>query len=89
MFASTLKQLRLKAGKSKYRLAQYSGLDQAYIHRLENGERRNPSRDVVLMLAIALVENSDGVNVHDVDELLLSAEYAPLKRRGQQTAIDA
>ncbi len=42
VFATTLKRLRTKAGKSRYRLAQYSGLDQAYVLRLESGERTNP-----------------------------------------------
>ncbi len=49
-FADTLKKLRTRAGKSRYRLAQYSGLNQTYILRLERGERANPTRDVVLML---------------------------------------
>ena len=84
MFGKTLKTLRLDADKSRYRLAQYSGIDQAYIQRLETGERNNPSRDVVLMLAFALVENSNSVTLHDVDELLLSAGYAPMKRRGER-----
>ena len=84
MFAETFKRLRLKAGKSRYRLAQYSGIDQAYLLRLESKERTNPSRDVVLMLAFALVENDEVVGVHDVDELLLSAGYAPFRRRGQK-----
>ena len=83
-FADALKRLRLKAGKSRYRLTQFSGIDQAYILRLENGERSNPSRDVVLMLALALVESSEDVGVHDVDELLLAAGYAPLRRRGEK-----
>ena len=54
-FAETLKQLRGKAGKSRYKLAQWSGLSEAYLLRLETGERANPSREVVLMLALALV----------------------------------
>lgn len=82
-FAQLLKQLRVKAGKSRYRLAQYSGINEAYILRLERGERANPSRDVVLMLGLALVESSDSVSVWDIDELLLSAGYAPFRRRGE------
>jgi transcriptional regulator with XRE-family HTH domain len=82
-FAQALKQLRDKSGKSRYRLAQYSGISEAYILRLERGERANPSRDVVLMLGLALVENSDSVSVWDIDELLLSAGYAPFRRRGE------
>ena len=38
-FSEQLKLLRLKAGKSRYRLAQYSGLNEAYLLRLESGER--------------------------------------------------
>lgn len=82
-FGKTFSQLRTKSGKSKYRLSKYSGLDQAYIQRLETGERNNPSRDVVLMLALALVENSESVSVFDIDKLLLSAGYASLRRRGE------
>ena len=82
-FADTLKKLRTGAGKSRYRLAQFSGINEAYILRLENGQRVNPSRDVVMMLGLALVQNSDSVNIWDIDEMLLSAGYAPLRRRGQ------
>ena len=85
-FGNTLKAVRKKADKSRYRLARYSGIDQAYIQRLETGERSNPSRDVVLMIGFALVENSSTVSLHDVDELLLAAAYAPLRRRGEPLA---
>ena len=81
-FGEKLMKLRMRAGKSRYRLAKYSGLNQAYILGLERGDRRNPSRDIVLMLGLALVESSDSVAIWDIDELLMSAEYAPLRRRG-------
>ncbi len=84
-FGETLKKLRTRASKSRYRLAQFSGVNQAYILRLERGDRGNPSRDVVLMLGLALVEGSDSVEIWDIDELLLSAEYAPLRKRGDAT----
>ena len=82
-FSEKLRMLRQKARKSKYKVAQYSGIDQAYILRLETGEKANPSRDVVLMLALALSRNSDAVGIDDVDELLLAAGYAPFRRRGK------
>ena len=81
-FAQTLRAIRLKAGLSRYRIAQTSGLDQAYVLRLETGERGKPSRDVVLMLGLALMQ-AQAVTIHDVDELLLAADYAPLRRRGE------
>ena len=80
-FGATLTKLRLKAGKSRYRLSKYSGIDQAYINRLETGNRQNPSRDLVFRLALALVENSEAVNIDDVDELLIAAAHEPLRRR--------
>lgn len=61
-FANTLEKLRMRARKSRYRLAKYSGLNQAYLLRLERGQRGNPSRDVVIMLGLALVEGSDSVS---------------------------
>ena len=82
-FSELFKTLRQRARKSKYRVAQYSGIDQSYILRLETGERANPSRDVVLMLALALVHDSDSVGMHDIEELLMAAGYVPFRRRGK------
>ena len=82
-FASTLSALRRKSGRSRYRLAQWSGLSEPYIFRLENGQRTGPSRDVVIMIGLALARGDSAVEIWDVDTLLLSAGYAPLRRRGQ------
>ena len=82
-FGETLKTLRSKADKSRYRLAQYSGLDEAYILRLESGARQNPSRDSVMKLCLALAANSEDVSINDVNTLILAAGYAPLRTRGE------
>lgn len=82
-FSAALEKLRRNAGKSRYSLAQFSGIDEAYILRLESGERQNPTRDVVLKLGLALVANSPSVTLHDVNGLLLAARYAPLLSRGE------
>ena len=82
-FGQTLKNLRTKSGKLRYRLNQYSGLDEAYILRLESGERQNPSRDAVMKLGLALVATSESMSIQDVNELLLAAGYAPLRSRGE------
>ena len=86
-FAETLKQLRKKTGKSRYKLAQWSGLSEAYLLRLETGERAGPSRDVVLMLALALAADCNNIDLFDIDEFLWSAGYAPLRRRGQTEVL--
>ena len=82
-FSVLLKRTRDKAGKSRYSLAQFSGVDEAYILRLESGERQNPSRDVVVKLGLALVFDSRSVTLDDVNSLLLAATYAPLLGHGE------
>ncbi len=82
-FSAMLRQLRNKAGKSRYRLAQWTGLSEAYLLRLENGERNNPGRDVVLLIALGLVFNSQDIDTFDIEQLMLSAGYAPLRKRGE------
>lgn len=80
-FAKTLKRLRKKAGKSRYQLWKFAGVDQGYIARLERGEKNNPSRSTVILLGMGLVHASARINIADVDELLWAADYAPLRRR--------
>ena len=83
-FSSTFSALRCKSGNSRYKLAKWTGLSEAYIHRLEHGERTGPSRDVVVMLALALTRGESSVEIWEVDDLLLAAGCAPLRRRGEK-----
>ncbi|MFC1968059.1 helix-turn-helix domain-containing protein [Chloroflexota bacterium] len=80
-FAETLRRLRIKAGKSKYQLWKFSGVDQSYIAKLENGDKVTPSRSTVILLGMALLRNSDQIELADIEELLLAADYAPLRKR--------
>ncbi|MFC1968825.1 helix-turn-helix domain-containing protein [Chloroflexota bacterium] len=80
-FAETLRRLRIKAGKSRYRLWEFSGLDQSYIARLENGKKVCPSRNTVILLGMGLLRNSNQIELYDIEELLLAADYAPLRKR--------
>lgn len=80
-FAETLKRLRIKAGKSRYQLWKFSGVDQSYIAKLESGEKGNPSRSTVILLGMGLVYASHEISITDVEELLWTADYAPLRRR--------
>lgn len=82
-FSRTLKRLRSKGETSRYKLAQFSGLNEAYVLRLESGERQNPSRDAVIRLGLALAAHSTTISVDDVNELLLAAGLAPLRSRGE------
>ena len=87
-FSRTFKRLRSKAGKTRYKLAQYSGLNEAYVFRLESGERQKPSRDIVVKLSLALVADSAMISIHDVNELLLAGGFAPLRGRGESVPVN-
>lgn len=88
-FAETLKRLRNKAGKSRYQLWKFSGVDQSYISMLENGEKVSPSRSKVILLGMSLVCNSNRIGLSDVEELLLAAGFAPLRRLDMARFADA
>lgn len=77
-FGDLLCDLRTKAGKSRYRLGQLTGLDQAFLARLEKGAK-NPSRNTVILLGLALMHGCNVITCDDIDELLLAAGYAPLR----------
>ena len=81
------RQVRAR-GFSLAQLARRSWLDISYVSRLVNlhcdplnprladrAEKRQPSRDTVIRLGLALQ-----LSIEDMDELLLAAGYAPLVR---------
>jgi len=80
-FSQALHQLRIKSGKSRYRMARYSGVDESYILRLEKGQKVHPSRDVVIKLGLSLVQGDGNLDIWEIDALLLAADHAPLDRR--------
>ena len=80
-FAEILKRLRTKAGKSRYQLWKFSGVDQSYIAKLEKGEKLNPSRSTVILLCMGLLHDCNQIDLCEVEELLLAADYAPLRKR--------
>lgn len=67
-----------RRGMSLTELANRTGLDKAYLHRLETGERENPSWRTVMLIARALELPERLTN-----ELLESAYYAPLPPIGE------
>jgi transcriptional regulator with XRE-family HTH domain len=65
--------MRVK-GKTQAQIARDAWLDESYVSRLVSGERDNPSRDALLLLAGWGLE----LAVEEVDELLMAADYKPL-----------
>lgn len=87
-FTTCLNRQLRRSGMSLTQLARRSWLDISYVSRLvhlrcdplnprigDQGEKRRPSRDAVIRLGLAMQ-----LPMEDMDELLLSAGYAPLIR---------
>lgn len=87
-FSQCLRRLATSSGLSLTQLARRSWLDISYVSRLVNlaydplnprladsGEKRQPSRDTVIRLGLALQ-----LPMEQMDELLMTAGYAPLVR---------
>ena len=87
-FSETMTRLLERSGKSKYRVAELSGLDEGYLGRLESGNRLNPSRDIVFRIGLALAQETTEISRHDVNALLMSAGYAPLISRGESFSFN-
>ena len=79
-FATTLRKLRTNARLTHYGLARDAQVDYGHLRRLERGESRNPSRQLVLYIGQALLDASSDISLKDIDQLLLAAGYGPLPR---------
>lgn len=62
--------------RSVNQVAHEAALDTGYVWRLKNGQRKKPSRDVLIRLGFAL-----RLEVEEVDQLLTAADYIPLSFR--------
>jgi transcriptional regulator with XRE-family HTH domain len=64
----------LRNGKNQAQIARDAWLDESYVSRLFSGERDNPSREALLLLAGWGL----GLAVEETDEVLMAADYKPL-----------
>ncbi len=63
-----------KADMSAYMVAKLSGVDETYVRRLINGERRNPGRDVAIALGLGLADRRD-ISDRDIERLVRAAGH--------------
>lgn len=67
-------RIRRRKNKSQSAISRDSWLDTSYVCRLINGTRSHPSRDALILFGVWGLE----LDVHEMDELLIAAEYKPL-----------
>ena len=71
-FSQAFSQLLEKASISCYQISQFSHLDQAYLSRLKNGERHNPSPETIIKISLAVTHYSDKIKLYDIQKLFKS-----------------
>lgn len=87
-----VKERRLAKALSKRSLAEKAGISHSEVHRIENGERMNPSIPVLNALAEALGVSKDdmlrcaGYKSDDGDLPLIEKVFPDLKTEKQQQA---
>jgi transcriptional regulator with XRE-family HTH domain len=68
-FAKVFSKLVENYSLSSYQISQFSGLDQAYLSRLKSGERKNPSPETVVKIALAICHTKPQAKLSDIEEL--------------------
>ena len=74
--ALLLSALVEKCGRSVNSVAQEASVDPAYLWRLMHGQRKKPSRDLLIRIGLVLQ-----LTPGEVDEILAAADYLPLTLR--------
>jgi hypothetical protein len=67
-------KVRFRKNKRQAAISRDAWLDESYVSRLISGERSHPSRDALILLGGWGLE----LDVHELDEVLIAAEYKPL-----------
>lgn len=87
-----IKERRTAKGLSKRQLAEKAGVSHSEVHRIENGERQNPSVPMLIAIADALGVPKDdililaGYKTNDEDVPLLERAFPDLKTPKQKEA---
>jgi transcriptional regulator with XRE-family HTH domain len=71
-FCVVFTELLKKSGVSCYQISQFTHLDQAYLSRLKNGKRENPSPETIIKIGLALIYYSDKIKIYDIQRLFKS-----------------
>jgi transcriptional regulator with XRE-family HTH domain len=83
-FGKLLTRLRKQQGLTMSQLAKEVGVSESYISLLESGERKQPSRELVLKLAQILGARTDNTLA---DDFLVTAGYYPANKQTYQAHI--
>lgn len=69
-FEGAFTNLLEKTGVSCYQIAQYTTSNEAYLSRLKNGKKSNPSLEAIIKICFALAHLSKEIKLSDIEDLL-------------------
>ena len=73
-FSDAFSKLLEKAKTSCYEIAKFSGVSEPYLNRLRRGEKVNPSIEIVMRIALALVHFGPNISLSDIEDLLVCSQ---------------
>lgn len=68
-FAEVFSRLLEKTRLSCYQITQYTNIDQGYLSRLKNGQKSNPSPEVIVKISLALAHLDAKIKISDIEAL--------------------
>jgi len=68
-FAEAFSRLLEETGLSCYKISQYTDIDQGYLSRLKNGEKGNPSPEIIVKISLAFARLSNKIRIYDIEPL--------------------
>jgi transcriptional regulator with XRE-family HTH domain len=71
-FSLAFSRLLEKTGITIYQISQYTHLDQAYLHRLKTGERKNPSPATIIKISLAFAHFRPEFGIYEAERLFKS-----------------
>lgn len=71
-FAEAFSKLLHKYGITRYQIHQYSYLDQAYLSRLKNGKKKNPSPETIMKISLAFCNIESNIKLYEIEDLFNS-----------------
>jgi hypothetical protein len=71
-FPQVFSKLLEKTGISCYRISEYSHVDQAYLSRLRNGEKSDPTPEIIVRIGLAFAHLTPRFTIVDAERLFNS-----------------
>jgi len=79
-FSKVFSTLLEENGISCYKISRYTHLDEAYLSRLKNGGKHDPSPETLIKISLGLAHYGNHVQLHDIQRLFKSVGRSIITR---------